>query len=106
MELKQRILNSLPRGYTNRISRPALLSKLPDISDRVMRAEIEELRRNDPDGAWICSSTDGGYWLAESLSELDSFLNQDAHRGHVILERVNAQRIHARYSAWAQGSLF
>ena len=112
MDLKTCILDSIPKGEANRITRGQLLYRVNvicgfSISDRTMRLTIADLRTNDPDGAWIVSDTDGGYWLAESLAELDDCLRQDAHRAHEILSRIKGQQEHARYSrVYNQQGLF
>lgn len=111
MDLKTCILDSIPKGEANRITRGQLLWRVNQrgfaISDRTMRMMIADLRANDSDGAWIVSDTDGGYWLAESLAELDDCLRQDAHRAHEILGRIKAQQEHARYSrVYNQTGLF
>ena len=111
MDLKTCILDSIPKGEANRITRGQLLWRVNQrgfaISDRTMRMMIADLRANDSDGAWIVSDTDGGYWLAESLAELDDCLRQDAHRAHEILARIKGQQEHARYSrVYNQQGLF
>jgi uncharacterized protein YhdP len=111
MDLKTCILDSIPKGEANRITRGQLLWRVNQrgfaISDRTMRMMIADLRANDSDGAWIVSDTDGGYWLAESLAELDDCLRQDAHRAHEILSRIKGQQEHARYSrVYNQQGLF
>ena len=111
MDLKTCILDSIPKGKNNRITRGQLLWRVNQrgfsISDRTMRLMIADLRANDSDGAWIVSDTDGGYWLAESLAELDDCLRQDAHRAHEILSRIKGQQEHARYSrVYNQQGLF
>lgn len=111
MDLKTCILDSIPKGEANRITRGQLLWRVNQrgfaISDRTMRMMIADLRANDSDGAWIVSDTDGGYWLAESLAELDDCLRQDAHRAHEILARIKGQQEHARYSrVYNQAGLF
>ena len=111
MDLKTCILDSIPKGKNNRITRGQLLWRVNQrgfaISDRTMRMMIADLRANDSDGAWIVSDTDGGYWLAESLAELDDCLRQDAHRAHEILARIKGQQEHARYSrVYNQAGLF
>jgi uncharacterized protein YhdP len=111
MDVKTCILDSIPKGKNNRITRGQLLWRVNQrgfsISDRTMRLMIADLRANDSDGAWIVSDTDGGYWLAESLAELDDCLRQDAHRAHEILARIKGQQEHARYSrVYNQQGLF
>jgi uncharacterized protein YhdP len=111
MDLKTCILDPIPKGKNNRITRGQLLWRVNQrgfsISDRTMRLMIADLRANDSDGAWIVSDTDGGYWLAESLAELDDCLRQDAHRAHEILARIKGQQEHARYSrVYNQQGLF
>jgi uncharacterized protein YhdP len=111
MDVKTCILDSIPKGEANRITRGQLLWRVNQrgfaISDRTMRMMIADLRANDSDGAWIVSDTDGGYWLAESLAELDDCLRQDAHRAHEILARIKGQQEHARYSrVYNQQGLF
>jgi len=84
-------------GCINRVERKKLLKILARdygivVSDRIMRRAIEELRDTDPDGAKICSSLDGGYYMAANVTELERYLNTDLSRAVKILKRVNRQR--------------
>jgi hypothetical protein len=82
------------KGFDSRIKRADLCARL-GTSDRWMRAEIEDLRMNYPGGAYICSSTDGGYYLALTLGDLDRYLSQDEHRAKKTLARISRQRLRA-----------
>lgn len=62
------------------------------ISDRKMRSLIEDLRFDDPQGAWICSSLKGGYFTARDFEELDRFTSADIHRAKKLFTRVRKQR--------------
>lgn len=83
-------------GKNKKISRPALLGELLkrgiQIDDRTMRENIEFLRTKVTAGAFICSSTSGGYWLAKNLAEVLEYCDQDARRAKMILGRINKQR--------------
>jgi hypothetical protein len=76
LHLREAILLILARhvGRENRIPRPVLLHQLRKclehrVSDRRMRAAIEELRET---GTAICSSSsDGGYFLAKDVQEIE-----------------------------------
>jgi hypothetical protein len=81
--------------YDHRVKRKHLRTML-GVSDRWMRSVIEDLRVNTPEGAYICSSTDGGYWLTRSVMELDRSLAQDEQRAKRILIRISMQRLRAR----------
>ena len=98
-DLKRSVLHIIGRhvGYANRIQRKNLLNILRnssglDVSDRLMRKAIEDLRDTDPEGAKICSSLDGGYYMAANVNELERYLNTDLSRAVKILKRVNRQR--------------
>ena len=75
-ELREVVLEVLCRhvGRENRIPRPLLLHCLRErleqhVSDRRMRSAIEELREA---GTAICSSSsDGGYFLAKDVQEIE-----------------------------------
>jgi hypothetical protein len=90
------ILNN-HRGKVHRIPRPELLRE-PNLRleephhDRFMRATIEYLRRHTEKGAWICSSLDGGYYLAETLDELRDYVLQEEGRAKKILAKTSRQR--------------
>ena len=92
---KQAILEVLSahRGEENRISRSLLRILIPDfLSDRSLRKYIEELRTTDKQGAWICASLKGGYFLARNLKELEKFTGSDHRRAINTLIRVRKQR--------------
>ncbi|MBW8034858.1 MAG: hypothetical protein FVQ79_04230 [Planctomycetes bacterium] len=101
--VKVRIIFVLSKhsGEENRISRSELLSKVRrliyskkhgSLSDRKLRMFIEELRTTDTDGAWICASLKGGYFLARDLKELEWFTDSDFRRALNTLTRVRKQR--------------
>jgi hypothetical protein len=88
-------------GHDNRIRRSEILKILNNrlnvlhdqpIHDRFMRGCIENLRRHDELGAWICSSLDGGYYMAETLDELRGYVLQEEGRAQKILAKTSRQR--------------
>ena len=101
--IDQTILDILDdhRGHEKRISRDGLLLLINrqlynqpgfPVRDRLMRTHIEQLRRKSEAGAWICSCLDGGYFLAESLQELDTYLNSEQSRLVHLAKKINRQR--------------
>ena len=85
------------RGHDNRIERAALKQELGErmgaaIGDRKLRSLIEELRFDDPRGAWLCGSLSGGYFFAKDEAELDQYLAADEHRALTLLARIRNQR--------------
>lgn len=86
-------------GFDNRISRKQLCIELGwrgfEIKDRNMREQIEFLRTKTEGGAYICSTTSGGYWRARDLDELEKYIGQDERRAKGILYRLNRQRARA-----------
>ena len=90
-------------GESNRISRKHLLHRvnthltirdLPRTSDRTMRNMIEELRQTK-DGALICASPRGGYFMARNKHELDEHLRGDENRIKSLGQRIRKQRLAA-----------
>ena len=63
-------------GNDNAISRKKLLKKIPGLNDRQMRIAVYQLRN---DGCLICSrgGPGGGYWMAEKLDDVQSFINTE-----------------------------
>ena len=104
MELHNAILDVLKGhvGKENRISRRLLLRRVWGevdilVSDRDMRQGIEELRRDHPIGALICSSSgSGGYWLAESYGEVLASYQEERRRAMSTMftqrQRLDAAR--------------
>lgn len=85
------------RGSKNIIKRADMLKALVNglkrhVSDRQMRQAIEDLRTDHPEGAYICSTTAGGYYRAESPGELADYLEVDERRAKMILARISRQR--------------
>lgn len=84
------------KGPEARILRRDLLAELQeeigDVADREMRAAIEELRRMDRMGAWICADIRGGYFMARDEEELNRYLQSDERRAANLLVRVRNQR--------------
>ena len=72
---------------------PAILET--EISDRDLRKAIEELR-GTPEGCFICSSSKGGYYMAQDLEELGKAISSDERRAVTILQRCRAQRKNAK----------
>jgi hypothetical protein len=62
------------------------------VPDREIRLAIEYLRTNDPDGCMIAAHPRGGYFMCETIAELDGFLMQDEARAKSVWQRIQAQR--------------
>lgn len=89
-------------GKDNRITRERLAHQVasrsglkrydPGEYDRACRKAIEELRRTDPMGTLICSSSgQPGYFIAADEDELRETINQDKRRALSLLKRVSEQ---------------
>jgi len=63
-------------GNTNAISRKNLLKQTTGLTDRELRLVINHLRT---DGVLICSrgGHGGGYWMAENLNDLTTFIEKE-----------------------------
>lgn len=82
------ILNEIPMGRENAISRAALAAKL-GIPDRAMRKQIEAARA---DGHIILNSRDGGYYRTDNMSEINRYYKQEKHRAKSIFRSLKAVR--------------
>jgi hypothetical protein len=95
----------IPRGellhqINRRLFRKAMLNNQDSyhkLTDRQMRAYLEWLRANDPQGALICSSLKGGYFLARDARELEANLSSDENRAKKTLRRISRQKKMARF---------
>ena len=76
------IFRALQRGHMTR----AQLVELTGLDDRTVRERIEELRR---EGVPICSSLSGGYFIAQTWDELESFLNRYRRTATKVLSTAN-----------------
>jgi hypothetical protein len=95
------------QGKENAIPRDDLLEMLKmhgwKTSDRVMRAQINLLRK---DGHLICSAGGhgGGYYIARDWSELEDYIGQELRpRAMDLLEQEKALKIGARRE-WGENS--
>lgn len=67
------ILNAIPYGKENAISRTELTLRL-NIEDRMLRKAIETLRKR---GEIILSSSHSkGYWRSDDVNEIERYLNE------------------------------
>lgn len=67
------VMDCLKVGRANAVTRAELVNRTGK-PDRANRKEIERLRR---EGVPIISASDGkGYWLAESVEEVERFLRE------------------------------
>jgi hypothetical protein len=106
------------RGHKNVISRKKLINDLRSlgfhIDDRKVRACINQLRKSEKPGSWICSTggENGGYWMAESQEELEQYIQREQEsRLKDLAKQAKAMRIAAEkywgmYSPEKQISLF
>lgn len=89
------------RGEMQRITRQELLRQiniylesagLPLTHDRFMRIVLEHLRGYSVEGAWICSTLKGGYFMAATKEELDEHLKNELSRVKHLLKKIGRQR--------------
>lgn len=67
------LMQCLRTGRINAVTRAELVNRT-GMPDRANRREIERLRR---EGVPVISASDGrGYWLAESVEEVERFLRE------------------------------
>jgi hypothetical protein len=118
--LKREVLRILDfhRGHKNVISRKKLISDLVSmgfqVDDRKVRVCINQLRKSENPGSWICSTggKNGGYWLAESQEELEEYIQreQESRLGDFAKQmkamRSAAEKYWGIYSPEKQISLF
>lgn len=87
--MKHEIVSRIPLGSKNAKDRFALAEEF-GVSDRVMRQMIEDARR---DGILICNDNDGrGYYIAESIDEIERQYNRDKARALSVLARQKTMR--------------
>ncbi len=82
----QAIVNHIPKGRKNAISR-AMLQAATGLDDRTNRQAIETARRN---GIRVVSNSGGkGYYIAENDNEWMKFLNEHRKRALTELKAYN-----------------
>jgi hypothetical protein len=93
---------ALHKGKDNAIKRAELQHQLrlrgygsdcnEQTFDRRIRECIETLRRDDQDGAYIVSDCSGtGYWTAETIEELKTYLDTELGRAKAIFYKAHKQ---------------
>lgn len=83
------LLDHIPYGRANAISRSDLC-RAAGLPDRLMRREIEALRRS---GEIIINNQDGsGYYRPTDLQEIERYLRQETARGLSILKTAAIAR--------------
>ena len=93
------ILNYIPRGKENAISR-ARLREVTGLNDSVMRQEIAKARRE----ACIINLQDGrGYYLPTTIEEVDRFIAQEEHRAKSIFTNLSGAR---KYKKSLKGQMY
>jgi hypothetical protein len=73
-ELKEHLLKHCV-GIKNSISMDSI-AFIFNTNTRQIRAEIEELRRNNPFGESYLVSSDLGYWISDDKEEIEKFLHR------------------------------
>lgn len=83
------VINAIPYGKDNAISRTALAAKL-GVTDRKARSYIEQARR---DGYFIINDQDSiGYYRSLDIADLERQYWRDKARALSILERCKGMR--------------
>ena len=89
MQRKIRIIDFIPIGHENAISRKELC-RLTGLNDRKIREEIAKARES----ACICNMSDGaGYYIPEQLAEITDYINQESARARSIFKALKGARI-------------
>jgi hypothetical protein len=101
-DLCQDILSLLCQGEDQRVARGDLLRILRQRGyclkdDRLIREAIEELRCR-PEGAYICSSPRGGYYIG-TFEDVKRYLKSENSRANSLKRRTRLQlkRVQQRY---------
>ena len=84
---KNQVRMILRKGKDNAISRP-MLKQITGMDDRTNRLIIEDLRCEGI--PVMSSSSDKGYWLPQTASEVEHYINENRHRAREI--NLMAQR--------------
>lgn len=84
---KNQVRMILRKGKENAISRP-MLKQITGMDDRTNRLIIEDLRCEGI--PVMSSSSDKGYWLPQTASEVEHYINENRHRAREI--NLMAQR--------------
>ena len=84
---KNQVRMILCKGKDNAISRP-MLKQITGMDDRTNRLIIEDLRCEGI--PVMSSSSDKGYWLPQTASEVEHYINENRHRAREI--NLMAQR--------------
>lgn len=110
-DLCQDVLSLLRHGEQNRITRPELMRLLRLKGyllkdDRLIRAAIEELRCQ-PEGAYICSTPKGGYFIG-TFADVKNYLKSENSRANSLKRRTRLQlkrvQQHYRQTGLFEGS--
>ena len=78
---KNQIRMILRKGKDNAISR-SMLKQITGMDDRTNRLIIEDLRCEGI--PVMSSSSDKGYWLPQTVSEVEHYINENRHRAREI----------------------
>ena len=82
-------LLALEHGHNNAVGREVLARRY-GLSDRIVREKIEAAR---DEGVLICNDQDGkGYYLAETVDEIERQYRRDKARALNVLKRLKASR--------------
>ncbi len=82
------IIDYIPRGKENAISREKL-SQITGLSDRKMRQEIANARR---DTCIINNQDNKGYYIPDNKEEVRRYIKQEEHRAKSIFTNLGGAR--------------
>ncbi len=89
MEKFENIVDCIPVGHENAISRKELARKT-GLTDRILRKEIEKARET----TCICNMSDGaGYYIPTELREVELFIRQESARGKSVFRNLRGAKI-------------
>lgn len=83
-----RIVDYIPKGKENAISREKL-SQITGLSDRKMRQEIANARR---DTCIINNQDNKGYYIPDNKEEVRRYIKQEEHRAKSIFANLSGAR--------------
>lgn len=90
--MKQKVIDCIPCGKENSISRAELV-KRTGLDDRTVREEISRLRSK---GEFILSSSShSGYWLSDDSKEIEQYFKECDSRRHSLCMASMKKRYYA-----------
>lgn len=86
------ILDFIPTGKENAISKQELMSRTGIKDEKLIR---DAIKKEVKGGAHIFSSSGHkGYWLSDDIDELEEYVRENEHRAYAILDNISTVKKH------------